>query len=60
MSETMSFRDFYWPRLPDQVEIKASRRVHALEQPYDGEVLQELGCKGRVILGIGFFLGENA
>lgn len=60
MSETMSFRDFYWPRLPDQVEIKASRRVHALEQPYDGEVLQELGRKGREILGKGIFLGENA
>lgn len=56
----MVFRDFVWPRLPDNISIEDARTAARLHLPYTGEAVQDLGGNGRAVTGDGVFLGAQA
>lgn len=56
----MGYKEFSWPRLPDTLCMENEKYTQVLEQPENGETLQELGSHGRKITGSGVFLGEQA
>ncbi|MDD3228650.1 MAG: DNA circularization N-terminal domain-containing protein [Oscillospiraceae bacterium] len=56
----MGYRNFTWPRLPDTLRMENQKYTQVLQQPENGETLQDLGKQGRVVSGSGTFLGEMA
>ena len=54
----MGYRNFTWPRLPDTLRMENQKYTQVLQQPENGETLQDLGKQGRVVSGSGTFLGE--
>ena len=56
----MVFRDFVWPRLPEEIAVSDTRQAQKLSLQKAGEAVQDLGPAGRTVTGEGLFLGARA
>ena len=55
----MRFGNFQWPHNPSQIKITSGRDLYEVGLAGSGGILQDRGCKRRVITGSGELYGEG-
>lgn len=56
----MSYRNYVWPYNPETIKIEHAKNIGTFKIPYSGNVLQNLGEKGRTVTGSGHFTGSGS
>lgn len=56
----MSYKDYVWPYNPETIKIEHAKNIGTFKIPYSGNVLQNLGEKGRTVTGSGHFTGSGS
>lgn len=55
----MSYKDYVWPYNPETIKVERAKNIGTFKVPYSGNILQNLGEKGRTVSGSGHFAGSG-